>query len=133
MVLTTLNYFGTRRQSKLGILRGLIAFVILFTFEILRRTLISRNYSLLILSLQCFIVVSAITVQLPRKNIKEVFLYGFLVGFSIFGFSSLESKFKDDNISWLDILVYTILESIYIALIATVTFYISSYFNLYKI
>jgi uncharacterized membrane protein len=107
-MITTIGFFNDKQQSKLGTLRGLIAFPIVviagltWYFYVLPKidesTRIQLSLkSVLSLIVASIILVSAVGVQLPTDT-KTASTYGALVGFCIFGILNLFKIAHDRSI-----------------------------------
>lgn len=86
---TELIFFDSVKNSINGTIRGLIAFITLIIFDIIRfsatKTYPKNIFAMLLVYL---IICSAIGVQLP-KTYKETFVYSMLVGFVIYSVLNL--------------------------------------------
>lgn len=90
---STLIFIDSRKNSKIGTLRGLVIFPIYIILTIIWFTLTKslyknkHNKTIIPLLFSALLIVSALGVHNP-DSIKKAVYYGALVGFVIYGFAS---------------------------------------------
>jgi len=130
MPTTKLGYFRPLEESKLGTLRGLIAFILLFisfsSFYLLNKKRLGWSKPWLRVVIISVIMCSSLAVQLPTTY-PETILYGMLVGFAV---SMVTVSFMDKNILFSAGIVAFM--SALCGLVSPVTFFLSTKLNLYN-
>lgn len=130
MAKSTIIFFDTHHNSKLGTLRGLISFPIFVVLLVLLARPINTWSKVLGVSLMSFVLCSAISVQLPSSN-KDAAVYGALVGFVIGAMltGTLLVAFPDAPalLKW-SVVLLPIITSI----LSVLTFALSTKWGLYK-
>jgi hypothetical protein len=131
MPTTKLGYFRNLEESKLGTLRGLIAFILLFisfsSFYLLNKKRLGwSNKPWLRVVLVSVVLCSSLAVQLP-KTYPETILYGMLVGFVV---SVVSVSFM--NKSFLFSAGIVAFMSTLCGLVSPATFFLSTKLNLYN-
>jgi hypothetical protein len=130
---TTLNYFGSIENSKYGLFRSLIAFVLILTGVFLTKlTKPSLYQTMLDRKLGVFLVivavVSAISVQVPADP-YDALMYGASVGLvlSIVAAAAWSPEFKWGSVG------FVALGTVKCAVIAWIVYELSKYLNWYPL
>jgi len=132
MPTTKLGYFRPLEESKLGTLRGLIAFILLFiafsSFYLLNKKRLGWSNKLwwLRVGIVSLVLCSALGVQLP-VTYPETILYGMLVGFVA---SVVTVSFMNKSIVFSAGIVAFM--TTLCGLVSPATFFISTKLNLYN-
>ena len=131
MPTTELGYFRPLEESKLGALRGLIAFILLFitfsSFYLLNKKRMGwSNKPWLRVVIVSLVLCSSLAVQLPTTY-PETILYGMLVGFAVsvvtVSFMNKSAGFSAGIVAFMTTLC---------GLVSPATFFLSTKLNLYN-
>jgi len=94
---TQLIFFDKFENSANGVVRGLIAFISLVIFDIIRFSITNNTpNNIYAMALVYLIICSAIAVQLP-KTYAETLVYGLLVGFVVYSVLNLYNLGVNNN------------------------------------